>query len=144
MKLAIKFIIIIFPIFVCTSCSVYYANIESLKDQYREIDSSQFKQVNLKGIYGDYYSYEASPVNYIDGFDKNKEAISFDAGPSVILKITKVDKSSTNFYFDRFYMNDSIVYGVESRAKPVIKSIFLKNIKSIQILGRNMGFEYVD
>jgi len=144
MKLVVRFIIIIFPIFVCASCSVYYVNIDSLKNQYHEIDSSQFKQVNLMGIYGEFYTYKVSPVNYIDGFDKNKEAISFDAGPSVILKITEVDKSSTNFYFDRFYMNDSIVYGVESRAKPVIKSIFLKNIKSIEILDRNMGFEYVN
>lgn len=144
MKSFTIFFILIFLVSLNISCSSYYVGIETLKSYYQNIDSNQFEKVRLHGMYGESYTYLASPIGSIEGSDRKDKTMSFLSGPSIILKITEMDKSITSFYFDRFYMDDSAVYGVESRALPVIKSINIKNIKSIEILDRNWGFEYVN
>jgi hypothetical protein len=73
--------------------------------------------------------------------DKNKEAAIANS-PSIEMRITH-NGHKTIFYFDRVYVGDSLLTGVESRFISAIrKSIPLKEISRIEVQDGKKNFRY--
>jgi len=64
--------------------------------------------------------------------------------PSIEMRVTHNSKK-TIFFFDRVYVGDSVLTGVESRFIPTArKSISLKEISKIEIQDGKKKFRYIE
>lgn len=132
----------VFLFFFGSSCVPFYeVRINDLKEQFSAIDSSKFINTEIKGFYGDVYTYLANPVDYIRCFDKHNKPINIENSSSVELKVLEKDNKKTIFYLDRVFVNDSLLYGFESRMQPKRKVVNLNNVKKIQCSGGRGYFE---
>ncbi len=128
---------------ILASCKTYTIPLASLRAQFENIDSSDFKLVHISGNMGFSDTYLANPVEEIKCIDKNNNPVTLINSPSMEARITETDGKKTIFYFDRIYLNDSLLYGVRSRYIPSVRTtIPLKNIKQIEIQDGKKYFKY--
>src|SRR3954470_2794666 len=106
--------LILIVTFIFSSCKTYYIPKDSFIQQFHGIDSSQFKEVLVKGPIGENYRYKANPITVIHCVDKKNKPAELINSPSIEMRITHHGKK-TIFYFDRVYVDDSLIVGVESR-----------------------------
>jgi hypothetical protein len=111
-----------------TSCTTYLIPVDSFKKQFAGIDSTRLKLVNVIGPIGETYSYLANPLQIIKCVDKKGNPFELINSPSIEIWFTYGDKNNrTIYYFDRIYVNDSCVVGVQSRfISPIKKTIYGK------------------
>jgi hypothetical protein len=127
-----------------TSCSTYHLTVDSLRDQFIGIDSTNLRAVIVQGPLGERYSYQANPIDVIACVDKQGNSVQLTNDPSVEMRITEKNEKRTIFYFDRVFVTDSILYGVQSRfISSLRKSIKLNDIKKIEIQDGKKNFGYV-
>lgn len=145
MKLKIKLIVCAFGILLLNSCTTYFIPVESFKQQLSHIDSTKFKMVKVRGPIGDKYNYLSNSVEKILCEDAKGNKIELKNSPSIEIRITNGEKNNRNiFYFDRVYVNDTSVIGVQSRFISAIrKTILLKDITKIEVQDGKKNFHYV-
>ena len=92
---------------------------------------------------GDVYRYKANPIVLIKCVDNKGNPNELTISPSIEMRVTH-NGQRTIFYFDRVYVGDSILTGVESRFTPnARKNIPLKEISKIEIQDGKKNFRYV-
>lgn len=126
-----------------TSCKTYYIPKESFIDQFSSIDSTTLQIVTVQGPMGILSKYEANPINKIKCVDKKGIPNELNNGPSIETRITSNNKQSIVFYFDRVIIQDSIVYGIQSRFMGLKTSIPLKDITKIEVQDGHKNFHYI-
>lgn len=131
-------------LFLFSSCKTYYIPIESFKEQFMEIDSEALVRVRTRGPAGDVSEYLANPIRDIYCVDKKGNHTVLKNGPSIEIRFTKENNKRTIFYFDRVFLEDSIIYGDGSRFINFKNSIPIDDIKLIEVQDGRKRFKYVD
>jgi len=127
-----------------TSCSTYYLTTDSLRNQFSDVDSTKLRAVTVRGPIGERYNYLANPINEIDCADKNGNPSQLTNSPSIEMRVTETNGKRTIFYFDRIFVTDSTLTGIQSRfISSIKKTIKLKDIKKIEIQDGKKNFDYV-
>ena len=137
--------IILVTIIALASCATYYIPVNSLKDQFADIDSTKLIEVTVEGpVYGRYH-YLANPIDTIRCVDKNGDLHLLTNSPSIETRFTYGHKNEkVIFYFDRIYVNSNSVIGVQSRFMEAIgQSIPLDSITKIEIQDGRKKFKYI-
>ena len=130
-----------------TSCTTYYISLDSFKQQFAGIDSTKLKDVTVQGpgLFSRYY-YKANPITTIKCVDKKNNPAQLTNSPSIEMRVTYGHKNKrTVFYFDRVYVSQHSLVGVQSRFMDFIrKSIPLDSITKIEVQDGHKKFSYVD
>ena len=128
-----------------SSCTTYYISLNSFKQQFANIDSTKLVGVSVKGPVGEIYYYPANPITTIKCVDKKGNASELQNSPSIEIRFTYGEKKKrTIFYFDRVYLSDSSVVGIESRfIQSIRKRIPLSGITMIEVQDGKKKFHYV-
>lgn len=128
-----------------SSCTTYLIPVDSFKAQFSGIDSTKFNNVTVNGPFGEAYNYLANPLKSIKCEDKKGNAHEMSNGPSIEIRFTHgINNKKTIYYFDRIYVNDSVVEGVQSGfISSIRKTISLKEITKIEIQDGKKNFRYV-
>src|SRR6187549_3192688 len=118
-----------------SSCTTYYISTDSFRQQFAGIDSTKYKEVAMRGPIGEVYRYRANPITNIQCVDKNGNPFELQNSPSVEIRFTYGENNNrTTFYFDRIFVSDSSVIGVESRfIQSIRKTIPLKTVTKIEV-----------
>jgi hypothetical protein len=100
--------------------------------------------VTVRGPIGERYNYLANPINEIECSDKNGNPSRLTNSPSIEMRVTETNGKKTIFYFDRIFVTDSTLTGIQSRfISSINKTIKLKDIKKIEIQDGKKNFVYV-
>jgi hypothetical protein len=127
-----------------TACKNYYLTTDSLKTQFRGIDSTRLRPVIVQGPMGGRFQYLANPIREIACVDKNGNAAQLINSPSIEMRISQADGKRSVFYFDRVLVTDSTLTGVQSRfISSIRKTIRLKDIRKIEIQDGQKDFKYI-
>lgn len=126
-----------------SSCANYYIPLESFKQQFGGIDSTQLKNISINGPLNTQYTYLANQVTEIECFDKNGTQFRLRNSPSIEIRFTHGYKNKrTVFYFDRISVNRNSVSGVKSRFMDFMKeTIALDSITKIEVQDGKKGFK---
>jgi hypothetical protein len=144
MKFIFPFICIS-TLLVLNSCKTFYIPVDSFKEQFAGIDSSSLRSVKVRGPVGDKVSYKANPITYVKAVDKNNNPFKIKNSPSLEIRFTDYNNKRTIFYFDRIFVTDSLITGVQSRFISAIrKTIPVNSIKKIEIQDGKKNFHYID
>ncbi len=135
----------IFSVFLFASCSNYFIPLNSFKEQFKGLDSTAYKKVTTSGPVGERYSYLANPIKKIKCEDADGNKYELENSPSIEIRFTHGEENlKTIFYFDRVYVSDCCVQGVQSRFMESIRtSIPLKDITKIEVQDGGKNFNYV-
>lgn len=140
-----KKIILIISILLFTSCSTYLIPIENFEEQFQNINASSRKEVKVRTpYYGITIKYLANTINGISCVDKNNNSVILRNSPSIEIRIIEKNGKKTIFYFDRVYLENSIVYGDKSRIPGFEKGIPLDSILKIEIQDGKKNFKYLE
>jgi len=126
------------------SCKTYYIPVQSFKEQFNGIDSTKLRLVNTRGPAGDVAEYFANPIDYIKCVDKNNIPFELKNSPSIEIRFTENNNKRTIFYFDRVFLQDSLVFGEMSRFVRIRKGIPLGNVKLIEVQDGHKNFRYLE
>jgi hypothetical protein len=141
-----RFIVVlgITVLLIFSSCTNYLIPVESLKEQLSRYDSSDLVKVNVRGPMGEVYTYLANPIDSISCFSKRGVEYLLPNGPSVEMRVTYDNNRKAIYYFDRvFIYNDNLV-GVQSRfITSIRKTIPLKRITKIEVQDGGKNFHYI-
>jgi hypothetical protein len=131
---------------VVSSCTTYYIPVDSLKQQFAGIDSTKFKEVIVKGPVYERYQYLANPIERIQCVDKKGTPHQMTNSPSIETRFTYGYKNKRKvFYFDRIYVDNNSVFGVESRfIESIRNSIPLDSITKIEVQNGHKKFTYIN
>jgi hypothetical protein len=145
MKFKIKLIICAFGILFLNSCTTYFIPVQSLKEQLSQIDSTKFKMVKVRGPIGEKYNYLSNSIKKILCEDAKGNKVELENSPSIEIRFTSGKDNKRNIcYFDRIFVNDTCVIGVQSRFISAIrKTILLKDITKIEVQDGRKNFHYV-
>lgn len=124
-------------------CTTYYIPVESFKEQFKGINSTNLKSVKTRGPVGEITEYMANPIDYIKCFDKENNPIKLRNSPSIEIRFTEKNNKKTIYYFDRIYMQDSLIIGDMSRIFSIKKNISINNVKKIEVQDGHKNFKYV-
>ena len=138
-------VIIIGLIFFLSSCKTYYIPLDSFKQQFAGMDTSQLKEVTTRGPMGDKVKYKTFPIDFIKCVDKNGNPVELQNSPSLEIRFTDTNNKKTIFYFDLISVDETYVRGVQSRfITSIKKTIPLNTIKIIEIQDGKKKFSYVN
>jgi hypothetical protein len=127
-----------------TSCKTYYLTPDSLRNQFSGVDSTKLRTVTVRGPVGERYNYLANPISEIECTDKNGNQSRLINSPSIELRVTQTNGKRTTFYFDRIFVTDTTLTGIQSRfVSSINKTIKLKDITEIEIQDGKKNFDYV-
>ena len=126
------------------SCKTYYIPVDSFKAQFKGIDSTKFRTVYTQGPAGDIVEYPTTPIDYIKCVDKDNNPIELKNSPSIEIRFTEKNNKRTIFYFDRIFLQDTLIIGDRSRFLGLSKGISINNVKMIEIQDGHKNFKYVD
>lgn len=131
-------------IFGFISCTTYYIPIESFKEQFNGIDSANLRIVNTRGPAGDIVQYPANPIEYIKCVDKANNPFELKNSPSIEIRFTEQNNKRTVYYFDRVFLQDTLIIGDMSRFIHYRKGISINNVKLIEVQDGHKNFKYVE
>jgi hypothetical protein len=128
---------------VFASCKTYYISLNSFKEQFAGIDSTKLRTVYTEGPLGDIVDYPANPIDIIQCTDKHNNPVELENSPS--LEITFINKKNrkTVYYFDRIFVQDTLITGYLAKSIMHKKSISVNNIRQIEIRDGKKNFKYV-
>jgi hypothetical protein len=92
---------------------------------------------------GDIAEYMANPIDYINCVDKNNNPYKLKNSPSIEIRFTEKNNKRTVFYFDKIYLQDTLIIGDRSRFIGLSKGISINNVKLIEIQDGHKDFIYV-
>jgi hypothetical protein len=100
--------------------------------------------VTVRGPVGERYNYLANPISEIECIDKNGNPSRLTISPSIEMRVTETNGKRIIFYFDRIFVTDTTLSGIQSRfISSINKTIKLKNIKKIEIQDGKKNFDYI-
>jgi len=137
-------ILIVLTLGVLFSCKTYYIPVETFREQFSEIDSTQLRMVRTKGPAGDIAEYPANPIDQIKCVDKDGNETELQNSPSIETRITTTNGKRTIFYFDRIYVQNDTLIGFRSRFIGLPKTIPLNEITKIEVQDGHKNFHYVE
>jgi hypothetical protein len=126
------------------SCKTYYIPVESFKAQFEGIDSSRLRIVHTRGPAGDIVEYPANTIDYIKCIDKDNKPFELKNSPSIEIRFTQKNNKRIIYYFDRVFLQDSLIIGDMSRFINYRKAISINNVKMIEVQDGHKNFKYVD
>lgn len=126
------------------SCKTYYIPVQSFKLQFNGIDSTKLRLVKTRGPAGDVAEYLANPIDYIKCVDKSDMQFELKNSPSIEIRFTEKNDKRTIFYFDRVFMQDTLIIGEMSRFVRFRKGISINNVKLIEVQDGHKNFRYVE
>lgn len=126
------------------SCKTYYIPVENFKEQFVGIDSTNLRIVKIRGPMGDIIEYQANPIDYIKCLDKNNNSIELKNSPSIEIRFTEKNNKRTIFYFDRVFLQDTLIFGDMSRFIILRKGISINNVKKIEVQDGHKNFKYIE
>ena len=126
------------------SCKTYYIPVQSFKLQFNGIDSTKLRLVKTRGPAGDVAEYLANPIDYIKCVDKSDMQFELKNSPSIEIRFTEKNNKRTIFYFDRVFMQDTLIIGEMSRFVRFRKGISINNVKLIEVQDGHKNFRYVE
>jgi len=127
-----------------SSCATYLIPVADLRAQFAGIDSTNLVDVVVRGPVGERYHYLANPLRTIYCADKKNNPKVLINSPSIEMRITNRENEKTIFYFDRIFVSETTLYGVQSRFIPSIaKRIPLNEIKKIEVQDGKKNFRYI-
>lgn len=129
---------------IVSGCKTYYIPMDSFCEQIKDIKSVKLKTVNTMGPIGDIVTYKTYPIDYIKCVDKNNHPFELKNSPSIEVRITDKKNKRIYMYFDKMYVEDSILKGDGSRLIYYPKQIHLADIKLIEVQDGHKKFKYVD
>ncbi|MCX6153051.1 MAG: hypothetical protein NT007_02700 [Candidatus Kapabacteria bacterium] len=133
----------IIVVFSMLGCQTYYIPVNNFKEQFKNIDSTKLFLTNVVGPLGSRYTYYRNPIKIIKCFDKENNPIDLPNSPSIEIRFTDKDNNRTIFYFDTIYMQDSLIYGTQSRFITSIKDIlYIPDIILIEVQDGHKDFQY--
>lgn len=126
------------------SCKTYYIPKGDFVQQFRSIDSSDLNKVTLMGAAN--CSYLANPIQTIRCQDKNGNPAALQNSPSIEIRFTYGEKNKKSiFYFDRIFLEDTLIFGTPSRILPMmIQSVPLNSVTKIEVQDGKKNYRYVD
>ncbi len=127
-----------------TNCKTYYISVDSFKEQFKGIDSTRLQIVKTRGPAGDIAEYLANPIEYIKCVDKNNNPAQLKSSPSIEIRFTEQNNKKTTFYFDRVFLQDTLIMGYKSRFVYYKKSISINNVKLIEVQDGHKNFKYIE
>jgi len=139
------FATLILGIILISSCKTYLIPIDSFKQQFSGIDSSDLTKVKVRGPIGEAYTYYTCPIGTIKCFDKKGTPVELLSSPSIEIRFTHGQKNrKTAFYFDRIFVNDSCIVGIQSRfISSIRKTIPIDSVTKIEIQDGHKNYKYV-
>jgi len=129
---------------VLNACKTYLIPVQSFKEQFNGIDSAKLRLVKTRGPAGDVVEYLANPVDYIKCVDKSDMPYELKISPSIEIRFTEKNNKRTIFYFDRVFMQDTLIIGEMSRFVRFRKGISINNVKLIEVQDGHKNFKYVE
>ncbi len=146
-----RFLIYIILLYGIVSCSTYTIPVQSFKQQFKNIDTSNFRLVEINVPLGTSYAYSefkslypANPIDTIKCFDDNKQ-INLANGPSIEIRFTDNNDESEIFYFDTVYLKDSLIIGAYSRYFPTLRdTLNFNKVKLIEVQDGKKNFYYIE
>lgn len=127
-----------------TSCTTYYVTTDSLRNQFSSVDSTKLRMVTARGPVGEKYTYLVNPIDVIECTDKDGNPSRLTNSPSIEMRVTETNGKRTIFYFDRIFVTDSTLTGIQSRfISSINKTIKLKDIRKIELQDGKKNFDYV-
>ena len=144
-KPILLFAVIIGVIFFFSSCKTYYIPVDSFKQQFSGLDTSNLKEVATRGPAGDVVKYKTYPIDIIKCVDKNGNPAELNNSPSIEIRFTDNNNKRTLFYFDLIRVDETSISGVQSRHMTWIrKTIPINTIKKIEVQDGRKKFRYVN
>jgi len=131
-------------ILLITGCVTYYIPVQSFKEQFQGITESNLKTVKVQGPAGYISEYKANPIENISCIDSKGNPITLEASPSIEVRFTDKNNKRTIYYFDRLFLKDTLIIGDISRFLPGLKTLFINDIKLIEIQDGHKNFKYID
>ena len=130
------------------SCKTYTIPVDRFRKQFGPMDSATLRRVTLVGPSGEMggrVHYLANPYPLIRCVTARQEDHILQSGPSIEIRFTyRPGNRRVVFYFDRIFVTDSTVTGVESRFIPSIrKTILLDSVTKIEVQDGHKKFRYV-
>ena len=129
---------------VLNACKTYLIPVQSFKEQFNGIDSTKLRLVKTRGPAGDVAEYLANPIEYIKCVDKSDMPYELKISPSIEIRFTEKNNKRTIFYFDRVFMQDTLIIGEMSRFVRFRKGISINNVKLIEVQDGHKNFKYVE
>jgi len=140
----LHFFIIISCLSFFASCKTYYISIESFKQQFQGLDSSNLKEITTQGPLGGQTKYKTTPIDSIFCVDKNGQPVVLTNSPSIEIRFTDNHQKKSIFYFDRITVDSTSVTGVQSRIiSSIRKTIPLNTIQKIEVQNGKKKYRYV-
>lgn len=136
-------LVLIAIVFFFVSCKTYQIPVESFKQQFSQIDSDALIPVRTRGPAGDVAEYMANPIRDIHCVDKKGNPFILRNSPSIEIRFTRHNNKRTILYFDKVFVEDSIIYGDGSRFIHYNKSIPIDDVKLIEVQDGRKRFKYV-
>ena len=138
-----RFGFILIIIFSFISCKTYIIPIESFTKQFKGVDTSNYKIVKTRGPFGEIVEYRANPIDTIKCFDKKNNLVLLKNKPSLEIRFTRKNNKKTVFFFDKVFLQDTLIIGDMSRLIKLQKSIPIGSIKKIEIQDGHKNYKYV-
>jgi len=132
-KLVTIILMLLLVLLVFSGCKSYTIPIDSFKEQFKNINTENYRMVKTENPFGIVSEYKANPIDKIICFDKNNKKVLLRNSPSIEIKFTTKDHKKKTFYFDRIFLNDTIVIGDMSRFINYKKGIPIDNIIKIEV-----------
>jgi len=131
-------------IFFFSSCKTYYIPVDSFKQQFAGMDTSNMRQVTTQGPAGDRVKYETYPIDYIHAVDKSGNPVTILNSPSIEIRFTDTSNKKTVFYFDLIRYDGENITGRQSRFISAFKkTIPISSVKKIEVQDGKKNFRYI-
>ena len=72
-----------------SSCKTYYIPVDSFKQQFANMDTSNMREVTTQGPAGDRVKYKTYPIDLIKAVDKTGNPITIPNSPSIEIRFTQ-------------------------------------------------------
>ena len=142
-KHAILILMSLLILLVFSGCKSYTIPLDSFKEQFKNINTENYRMVKTENPFGIVSEYKANPIDTIICFDKNNKKVLLRNSPSIEIKFTTKDHKKRTFYFDSVFLNDTIVVGDMSRFINYKKGIPIDNIIKIEVQDSRKNYKYV-
>ncbi|MBP7508396.1 MAG: hypothetical protein KA807_11265 [Prolixibacteraceae bacterium] len=137
-------LMLLFLSVVLNACKTYLIPVQSFKEQFNGIDSTKLRLVKTRGPAGDVAEYLANPIEYIKCVDKSDMPLELKNSPSIEIRFTEKNNKRTIFYFDRLFVQDTLIIGEMSRFIRFRKGISINNVILIEVQDGHKNFKYVE
>jgi hypothetical protein len=126
-------LLVVAILFCFSSCKTYYISVDSFRQQFAGMDTSDLREVTPLGPAYSRVSYKTYPIDYIHAVDKQGNPVTLRNSPSIEIRFTDSSNKRTLFYFDLLRFDGTYITGGQSRMIPVLKkTIPISSVKKLK------------